>query len=87
MHCGQVQYNECTCDVPQRVKGKWVPPVCEICPKVKVRVYERQRRRDETEKIDWTFKVNKDGTLYVFEERTGSKQSLKSVSSEFFLDF
>ena len=81
-HCGQVQdYGECSCAWPQVIQRVSKPPVCDTCPKVKIRVYERQRRKGETGDISWEFKTEKDGTLYVLENRTDQKQGPKFVSS------
>ena len=70
MHCGQIEKYGCYCRVATKVNGKTVPPDCEICPRVKVRVYERIRKESDKTDISWCFKTDKDGTVYVLEERT-----------------
>ena len=72
MHCGQIEsYGECHCREPTLLNGMEVPAACEICPRVKMRVYERMRKEGDQTEISWNFKTNKDGTLFVLEERTG----------------
>ena len=71
MHCGQIeQYGQCHCREPTLLHGKEIPAVCEICPRVKMRVYERMKKDGDRAQISWNFKTDKDGTLYVLEERT-----------------
>ena len=70
MHCGEIEKYGCHCRVATKVNGKTMPPACEICPRVKVRVYERIRKESDKTDISWYFKTDKDGTVYVLEERT-----------------
>lgn len=71
MHCGQIeQYGQCHCREPTLLHGREVPAACEICPRVKMRVYERMKKDEDRAEISWHFKTEKDGTLYVLEERT-----------------
>lgn len=71
MHCGQIeQYGQCHCRSPTLLHGKEIPAVCEICPRVKMRVYERMKKDGDRAEISWNFKTDKEGTLYVLEERT-----------------
>ena len=73
MHCGQIeQYGQCHCRSPTMLHGREIPPACEICPRVKMRVYERMKKDGDKAEISWNFKTDKDGTLYVLEERTES---------------
>lgn len=63
LHCGIiVEHDKCGC-LEQ----------CNVCPKAKMRIYERIRRTGETGTIDWTFKRGEDGDLNVNEKRTSSK--------------
>ena len=72
MHCGQIeQYGQCCCRSPTLLDGKEIPAACEICPKVKMRVYERiTKEKERGAEISWNFKTDKEGTLYVHEEAT-----------------
>ena len=70
MHCGQIEKYGCHCRVATWVNGKTMPPACKICPRVKVRVYERIRKKSDKTDISWYFKTDKDGTVYVLEELT-----------------
>lgn len=71
MHCGQIeQYGQCHCRSPTLLHGIEIPAACEICPRVKMRVYERMKKDGDQAEISWNFKTDKDGTLYVLEERT-----------------
>lgn len=71
MHCGQIeQYGQCHCREPTLLHGREIPAACEICPRVKMRVYERMKKDGDRAEISWNFKTDKDGTLYVLEERT-----------------
>ena len=71
MHCGQIeQYGRCNCREPTFLHGKEIPAACEICPRVKMRVYERMKKDGDRMEISWHFKTDKDGTLHVLEERT-----------------
>ena len=70
LHCGKIEKYGCHCRVATKVNGKTMPPACEICPRVKMRVYERITKGSESTDISWYFKTDKDGTVYVLEERT-----------------
>lgn len=71
MHCGLIEQNgQCHCREPTLLHGREIPAVCEICPRVKMRVYERMKLDGDRSQISWNFKTDKDGTLFVLEERT-----------------
>ena len=89
MHCGQIeQYGQCHCRLPTVLQGREIPAVCEICPKVKVRVYERMKKDGDRAEISWNFKTDKEGTLYVLEERTepGKGECISCGLNEFLVD-
>ena len=89
MHCGQIeQYGQCHCRLPTVLQGREIPAVCEICPKVKVRVYERMKKDGDRAEISWNFKTDKEGTLYVLEERTepGKGKCISCDLNEFLVD-
>ena len=81
MHCGQIQcWGSCTCAEPTTRQGVTYPG-CEYCPKVKIRVYERQRTQGDKQEISWKFQVGKDDTLYVLESRGKSSGKCYNILS------
>ena len=79
-HCGQIeQYGQCCCNSPKFLDGETIPAVCNICPKVKIRVYERIGMEGDNQKITHVFKMDKDGTVYVLEERTKPGNCMCSI--------
>ncbi len=89
MHCGQIeQYGQCHCREPTLHNGRLMPAACEICPRVKMRVYERMKKDGDRAEFSWNFRIDKDGTLYVLEERTepGKGKCINCALNGFLVD-